>query len=90
MHAILGPASGGGADFRVFHITIGAVGQEKFNHRAMTVECGVVQARAIAGWNFLSMGRDYTDHTDSKEKAEDRRQRAGRIGPMSYLSVLSV
>src|SRR5687767_3951275 len=42
--AVLGPAGGGRADFRVLNITIGAVRKQELNHRTMAVERCVVQA----------------------------------------------
>ena len=46
MAAVVGPAGGGGVDIRVLQGTIRAVGEEKLNHRAMTIERRVMQARA--------------------------------------------
>ena len=42
MSAVVGPAGCGRADLGVLYVSIGAVFQEKLNHRTMAVECGVV------------------------------------------------
>ena len=46
MSAIVGPACGRPANFRVFDVHVCALFDQELNHRPMAVECRVMQARA--------------------------------------------